>query len=591
MKRTLCLVILLCSLFLLCACALIQQPSCAHQFETESIPATCTVDGAFRKVCILCGKETTLNVSAKGHSYGEWETVTAATCTAEGVERRTCTQCQESEERTLPMVAHSFGPTVEVEADCTTEGYRQQVCSVCAHVEKEVTSPMRAHSYGEWRTVTAGNSTQNGLEERVCSTCRHVEQHVTFTMLYVDASVLFFEFDGTQTPTFESEADFILFYRAAVLHQADTVSCRLSFSYDSFEGLLTRASAASDAPFGHGMSASLQDGLLTLSFSYDALPSAKTQSDNRYPQLPSANYRPVSDGRAEDFDDFPIERGDGGYPVTTSDQLFYCLERRVKPLPAPGSDAARLYDAAKAVLRDIIREDMTDVEKLRAIYDWLIMNVTYDRALYEKLGSGENLRSYNGFYLEGVFDDGLAVCDGISKAFAVLANIEGIPCVQVTGIYNDPSVTVGHAWNKVYVLDSWYVVDATAGGTIMQGQEVLSLSYFLISDSLHQVHYTPSDYTNLQADRTYNPFADSTFEYNGNTYDFEAASQAELETILRLLTLATEKTTIQFRLAFDFGESGTDEIQKALSAANLSPSFRYLVDGEHDEIYLLIWPM
>lgn len=596
MKKRNCLVTLLCVLCLLCtlftACEFTQQMLCEHQYTEEQIPPTCTTDGAIKKTCSLCGDQRSINIKAQGHQYTEWEAVTEATCTAEGLQARHCTKCQEEEKRSLPMKEHSFGKTVEVSADCTTEGYRQKTCTVCSYTEKQITAPKGEHSYGAWETVTVGSATQNGVDERACSVCGDVEQRVTFTMAYVDASVLFYEFDSTATPTFSNEEDFILHYRAAVFNQAESVQCQLSFPYGSLKDLLTHASDASDAPFGHGVSASVLDNQLTLTFSYEPLPSTKTESNSRYPQLPSMNYSPVTNGRADDFDAFPIESGEGGYPVTTSDQLFYCLERRVKPLPVQGSAAERMYNAAKAVLRDIIDEDMTDVEKLRAIYDWLIMNVTYDRALYDKIGSGEDLKAYNGFYLEGVFDDGYAVCDGISKAFAVMANIEGIPCVQVSGLYNDPAVSVGHAWNKVFVLDSWYVVDATSGGTILQGQEVLSLAYFLISDSLLLKEYTPANYQNLQANKTYNPYASNTFTYKGNTYDFEAASQEELNAILGLLaTTATEKSSVQFRFAFDFGDSGIDEIQAAFASADIPASFRYIVDGEHDEIYLFIWPL
>ena len=80
-------------------------------------------------------------------------------------------------------------------------------------------------------------------------------------------------------------------------------------------------------------------------------------------------------------------------------------------MPTEGSAAERIYGKMKAVLRSIISDDMDDFEKARAIYDWLIMNVTYDGELYDLLTGSENVESgeYNGFYLEGVFDNGVAV--------------------------------------------------------------------------------------------------------------------------------------------------------------------------------------
>ena len=66
---------------------------------------------------------------------------------------------------------------------------------------------------------------------------------------------------------------------------------------------------------------------------------------------------------------------------------------------------------------------MTDVEKVAAIYDWIVNEVDYDYAV-ASLGTGSGTSGYNAFYLEGVFDDKRAVCDGKSKAFALLCGME-----------------------------------------------------------------------------------------------------------------------------------------------------------------------
>ena len=78
---------------------------------------------------------------------------------------------------------------------------------------------------------------------------------------------------------------------------------------------------------------------------------------------------------------------------------------------ANGQKLQALYDKARAVLFDYISEDMTDVEKVAAIYDWIVNAVEYDYAAADVAKNG-SAYDCNAFYLEGVFDDLRAVCDG-----------------------------------------------------------------------------------------------------------------------------------------------------------------------------------
>ena len=237
---------------------------------------------------------------------------------------------------------------------------------------------------------------------------------------------------------------------------------------------------------------------------------------------------------------------------------------------------------------------MTDFEKARAIYDWLIMNVTYDGELYSMLTSAgglENSNAYKSFYLEGVFDEGVAVCDGISKAFSAMASIEGIPCVQVSGKQAGNPSGVGHAWNKVYLDGSWYIVDATSGGVIVNGTyEVYSLHYFLMTDSEMAKRYTAIDHTDLICDTEYNPYTETKIDSLGGEYDFYVESQIELNAVMKYLSEFDEtEITVQFKIAdsFDVGTDPSDEIATACALSGVSIS-RSITDGENGET-VTVW--
>ena len=52
-----------------------------------------------------------------------------------------------------------------------------------------------------------------------------------------------------------------------------------------------------------------------------------------------------------------------------------------------------ILNTAKSILREIIDDDMNDFEKIKAIHDWLVLNVTYDDELLnlsDEVGSEVN---------------------------------------------------------------------------------------------------------------------------------------------------------------------------------------------------------
>ena len=185
--------------------------------------------------------------------------------------------------------------------------------------------------------------------------------------------------------------------------------------------------------------------------------------------------------RANDFDEFSVNLVAKSLPVTTSTQLFYVLENGYRPVCS--GDLLVLYNKILNILRQNIDDEMDDVEKLDQIYQWLIKNVAYDNKALDEVEHGlttQQALTYKSWFIEGVIDDGVAVCEGIAKTLLTMAKIEGIPALYVTGN--------GHAWNKVYVDGAWYGIDATHGnlginmGTSKQF-EVYSYTQFMFTDS------------------------------------------------------------------------------------------------------------
>ena len=305
---------------------------------------------------------------------------------------------------------------------------------------------------------------------------------VRFCNLSEDAQ-LRVEFSSAFCPTFENAKQLSAYVSSLIERGEFPNSIGLSYSYSSDSYRLS-AVFSSQSVESEGTRCADPDGA------------------GQYLQYEYA-HRITSPGRAADFDAFPIENIKSTLAVSTSNQLVYALEHGFRPLPEVGSTAERVYLAAKAVLRRIVDDDMNDFDKLRAIYEWLILTVRYDHTAADEVGT--DWRFYDAWYPEGVFFCHAAVCDGIAKSFLILARIENIACVRISGTSIGG---VGHAWNKVCLDGAWYGVDATEGNLSVGKEEYLSYTAFLFTDAYKEQKYrftilpktaTPQDGINVYA--------------------------------------------------------------------------------------------
>ena len=109
---------------------------------------------------------------------------------------------------------------------------------------------------------------------------------------------------------------------------------------------------------------------------------------------------------------------------------------------------------AKAIAKDC--QGMTDYEKIKYVYDYIILNCEYD---IRKDGAYYNLIT------------GKSCCNGYAEAFLAIMEEMGIPCKY--------TVNSVHAWNTVYLEGAWYNIDTTWGD---RGRDNISYEYFLKSN-------------------------------------------------------------------------------------------------------------
>lgn len=131
----------------------------------------------------------------------------------------------------------------------------------------------------------------------------------------------------------------------------------------------------------------------------------------------------------------------------------------------------------KNVINKIITDNMPELEKVKAIHDWMLMNIDYDYQNY--LNDTVPATSIN---VEGVLTTKYAICDGYAKTFLALCEAADLACVHVVG--DTPNGL--HAWNQVKIDGIWYNIDVTWDDPVKDAFDDHSknrYNYFLISDA------------------------------------------------------------------------------------------------------------
>ena len=144
------------------------------------VEATCTEDGLKTVKCSRCDAVDETVLTATGHTFGAWETVTAATCHSKGLAERRCA-CGETEQKELDIDPANHDGETELRgaaaATCTEAGYSGDVyCLGCGNVKTPGAAIAAAgHQWGEWTVTAEATDTEAGEEARECAVCHETE--------------------------------------------------------------------------------------------------------------------------------------------------------------------------------------------------------------------------------------------------------------------------------------------------------------------------------------------------------------------------------------------------------------------------------
>lgn len=177
---------------------------------------------------------------------------------------------------------------------------------------------------------------------------------------------------------------------------------------------------------------------------------------------------------------------------TNNFSVSYNVKNALKKRNAIGfaDEDKQIFDQVFKILDEIIDEDMTDKQKVKAIHDYLTLHADYY--------NHNNVSKKPGwaYAAKGVLLKQEGVCNSYTLAFCMMATAVGLKCDYVRGTAkNRNGYTENHAWNRVKLNDTWYYLDVTWDDPIGGGKE--NYDYYLTKtlwkDHIIEEEYDPVD--------------------------------------------------------------------------------------------------
>lgn len=142
------------------------------------------------------------------------------------------------------------------------------------------------------------------------------------------------------------------------------------------------------------------------------------------------------------------------------------------------ADIAYVNENMDRIIAEVIKDDMSIREKIRAIHDYLINTTVYDEEKSNEIK--ENIYSSNvnhSHKATGLYSNHLALCSGYTDTMAIYLNRFGLKNYKIS--------TDDHIWNAIYLEeeDKWVHLDLTWDDPVTSDKSnVLIHDFFLIDD-------------------------------------------------------------------------------------------------------------
>ncbi len=121
------------------------------------------------------------------------------------------------------------------------------------------------------------------------------------------------------------------------------------------------------------------------------------------------------------------------------------------------------------IINQVITENMSIEEQIKAIHDYIINHTKYD------INRSDNkVTTYHSDTAYGTLIEHYGICGGYADSMKLFLDYLKIPNYKIS--------SENHVWNLVYLNDQWYHLDLTWDDPVTStGEDVLEYDYFLIT--------------------------------------------------------------------------------------------------------------
>lgn len=125
--------------------------------------------------------------------------------------------------------------------------------------------------------------------------------------------------------------------------------------------------------------------------------------------------------------------------------------------------------------KELIKDSMSDYDKIKKIHDYIINNTIYDKEKEATvLENGVSNYKYRSNTAYGAFFNGRALCGGYTDAMALFLDKMNIPNYRIS--------SENHIWNLVYINGEWKHLDLTWDDPVTSsGDNILTHKFFLVT--------------------------------------------------------------------------------------------------------------
>ncbi|MDT0558527.1 transglutaminase domain-containing protein [Ichthyenterobacterium sp. W332] len=186
----------------------------------------------------------------------------------------------------------------------------------------------------------------------------------------------------------------------------------------------------------------------------------------------------------------------------------------------------------------------TDVERFRAIYKWVCLNIANDYGLYYRnkrkryryKNDSLKLNAWNSRFKKRLFKkllkDKKTICTGYAYLVRELSKLANLECQIIHGFGKTSTIEINeddspnHSWNAIKLNNTWYLCDPTWSSGIPNLETgaftfYYNDGYFLANPELFSVNHFPEEQKWQLTDSTltFKSFLESPILY-GNTYRY-----------------------------------------------------------------------